>query len=286
MGGGSYSIDSRNTRAKAMNYHSNSIHENFTASGMHEGMNPKGVTIRESRDSLEHPNSLAIIIAMDQTGSMGYMPQELVKDGLPHIMTTIIGAGIPDPQVMFCAIGDAHNHERSPFQISQFESSDEKLDFWLTKVHLEGNGGGNGGEDYSFAHHFAAHHTSIDCFEKRGEKGFLFTIGDDKPHSSITSAMFKGYLDKGDLSEQTDEQMIKEAQKLYNVYHIHVGRNEASHNVKRRWTQLLGENFVDCPDFTQAPQVIADIIAANAVKHSQESISLTPTSPGQSGISL
>ncbi len=276
MGSGGYSTYSRSVRAEEEGYFTKSAAEIFTASRMNEGMNPYGVLIRESRDSAEHPRSLAIIIALDQTGSMGYMPHNLIKEGLPTIMEGIMGAGISDPQVMFCAIGDAHNYENAPLQISQFESSDTLLDHWLTKVYLEGNGGGNGGEDYSLAHYFAGHHTSIDCFEKRQEKGFLFTIGDDKPHTSVTSNMFKGYLGESDSSDQTAEEMLTSAKKLYNVYHIHVGTSEASRRVKDRWKQLLGENFIDCPDFTKAPTKIAEIIAANAIKYSQESISILP----------
>lgn len=281
MGSGGYSSYSRSIREEEEGYRTKSVQEIFTARKMNEGMNPFGVKIRESRDSEEHPQSLAIMIFMDQTGSMGHIPHELVKDGLPTIMETIMAAGVHHPQVMFGAIGDAHNHENAPLQISQFESSDLMIDNWLTKVFLEGNGGGNGGEDYSFAHYFAGHHTSIDCFEKRGEKGFLFTIGDDKPHTSIRSAMFKGYLGESDSPDQTDKQMLASAQRLYHVYHIHVGTSEASGNVKGRWKELLGENFVDCPDFRQAPKKIAEIIAANAVRYTQESISILPTTANE-----
>ncbi len=278
MGSGGYSVSDRQVRAQASGYYTKPTHEVFTAKHMNEGMNPYGVKIRESRDSSEHPNSLAIIIALDQTGSMGYMPHHLIKDGLPTLMSGIIENGIPDPQVMFCAIGDAHNGEEAPFQISQFESSDALLDHWLEKVYLEGNGGGNGGEDYSFAHYFAAKHTSIDCFEKRGEKGFLFTIGDDKPHSAITGSMFKHYLGEPEGSQKTAIEMIAEAKKMYNVYHIHVGTEEASGRVKSTWRELLGENFIDCPRFEEAPKIIARIIADNARKYSGSfSESITPS---------
>ena len=279
MGGGSYSFSSRAVRADDLGYHTKSAAEIFTSRSMNEGMDPKGVKVRESRDSAEHPHSLAIMLVLDQTGSMGYMPKELIKDGLPTIMSHIMEVGIPDPQVMFCAIGDAHNHESAPFQISQFESSDELLDHWLTKVWLEGNGGGNGGEDYSFGHYFAANHTSIDCFEKRGEKGFLFTIGDDKPHPSILANMFKGYLGETEASTKTAEEMVAAAQKMYNVYHIHVGYDEASYGTKVRWKQLLGENFIDCPDFREAPKKIAEIIAANARKYPKEFSELQTITP-------
>lgn len=95
----------------------------------------------------------------------------------------------------------------------------------------------------------------------------MFTIGDDKPHPSITTSMFERYLGESESSTQTDEQMLKSAQRLYNVYHIHVGHEEASYSVKKRWKELLGENFIDCPDYTKAPAKIAEIIAMNAIKY-------------------
>lgn len=47
---------------------------------------------------------------------------------------------IPDPQVLFSAIGDAHT-DCAPLQIGQFESGLE-MDDWLTKIYLESGGGG------------------------------------------------------------------------------------------------------------------------------------------------
>lgn len=267
MGGGTYSQSSRSVRAADMGYHTKAASDIFEQKHLNEGMDPKSVVVRESRDSDEHPNSLAIIIGLDQTGSMGYIPHHLIKDGLPTLMAGIMENGILDPQVMFCAIGDAHNREEAPLQISQFESSDELLDHWLTKVYLEGNGGGNNGEDYALVHRFAAQRTSIDCLEKRGEKGFLFTIGDDKSHRVIEKRYFEKYLGESEASDKTIAELIAEAQEKYHVYHVHVGTHEASGNVKNTWRELLGENFIDCPNYKEAPKMIARIIADNAVKH-------------------
>ena len=69
-------------------------------------------------------------------------------------MDKIIQSGIKDPQVLFLAIGD-HECDTSPLQVGQFESSDELLEHWLTHVWLEGGGGGNRGESYALAWHFA-----------------------------------------------------------------------------------------------------------------------------------
>ena len=47
----------------------------------------------------------------------------------------------------------------------------------LRRLWIEGNGGGNNGESYLAAHFAAGMKTSTDSFEKRGRKGFLFTMG-------------------------------------------------------------------------------------------------------------
>jgi len=268
MGSGGYSQSDRSIRSASLGYQTKSASEIFSRS-LNEGMNPKGVTLRESRDSEEHPNSIAIILALDVTGSMGYIPHELVKDGLPTIMANIIERGNPDPQVMFLAIGD-HKTDHAPLQISQFESSDEMLDHWLTTTWLEGNGGGNGGESYSLAHFFASHYTSIDCFEKRAQKGFLFTIGDDKTHRDYDSRSLSTIMGSGDISNYTSAALLAEAREQYEVYHVHVGRSEASGGVKSSWRELLGDHFIDVPDHKDVANVISRIICENTHQHKKD----------------
>src|ERR1700690_3760507 len=136
MGSGGYSTSDRTLRAASMGFHTKPTSEIFKEKTINTAMNPSGVKIRESRDSKEHPNSLAIILALDVTGSMGSIPHHLVKDGLPSVMEDIIKAGIKDPQVLFLGIGD-HECDNFPLQVSQFESSDELLDKWLTTIYLE-----------------------------------------------------------------------------------------------------------------------------------------------------
>jgi hypothetical protein len=263
MGYGSYSLNDRSVRADSMGFYTKSISEVFESKNLNESMNPKNVTLRESRDSKEHPNSIAIILGLDVTGSMGYIPQELIKDGLPTIMANIIEHGNPDPQVMFLAIGD-HKVDRAPLQISQFESNDELLDHWLTKTWLEGGGGGNDGESYSLAHYFAAKHTVIDCLEKRNQKGFLFTIGDDKPHTHYSSEILKNLLGDTDIKNSySDVDLLKLAQEKYHVYHIHVGPQEASNGVKNRWKELLNENCLIVPNYKDVAKTIAETVVAN-----------------------
>ena len=193
MGSGGYNSQTRYSRAVTNGYYTKSRDEIFTERELNKDMDPRNVILRESRDSEEHPESLAIIIALDVTGSMGIIPQEFIKDGLPLMIDNLIQSGIEHPQVMFVAVGD-HYTDRAPFQISQFESNDELLDNWLKKVWLEGSGGGNGGESYSLPYFFAGNFTDIDCWNKRKQKGFIFTIGDEHVHTKLESKAIKKYF--------------------------------------------------------------------------------------------
>ena len=221
MGGGSYSYTSRTTRATAMGYDTKSTQEIFASRSINSAMNPFGLGVRESCDSIEHPNSLAIIIALDVTGSMGSIPHFLVKEGLPLIMDNIIKGGIADPQVLFLGIGD-HECDKAPLQVGQFESSDALLDKWLTDIYLEGGGGGNGGESYLLAWYLAANHTKIDCFDKRGQKGILFTIGDEPTLKDIPSHYLKRIFGGTQYSNEVANELYDKAREKYDVYHIHI----------------------------------------------------------------
>jgi len=245
MGGGGYSSYSRSIREEERGYKSKSTHEIFTQRSINNAMNPCGITLRESCDSAEHPESLAIIIALDVTGSMGSVPHFLVKEGLPKIMTSIIQAGIAHPQVLFLAIGD-HEYDSSPLQVGQFESSDELLDKWLTDVFLEGGGGSNYGESYSLAHFFAGNYTSIDCFKNRGQKGILFTIGDEPTLRDYPASSLKKIMGDGQYSSMSSAALLEQAQKTWDCYHIHVKSTGAGgrQTTIDGWKQLMGDNCI------------------------------------------
>ena len=148
----------------------------------HALMDPKGVTFRESRDSPDHPNSVGIILALDVSGSMGAIPRCLATATLPDFMKILLDAGIPDPQILFMAVGQADG-DAAPLQVGQFESTANLMDQWLTRMYLE-RGGAGGYESYELAMYFAAHHTAMDCWEKRGRKGFFFVTGDEPPNTA------------------------------------------------------------------------------------------------------
>ncbi len=278
MGGGAYSnASAMNTRALG-DFHTKSNDQIFTNRTLDNEMNPANTGIRESRDSDEHPNSLGIIIGLDLTGSMGSIPQMLVRDGLPDIMGKIIQNGEPDPQVLFLGIGD-HECDNSPLQVGQFESSDKKLDHWLLKTYLEGGGGGNHGESYLLAWYFAATHTSIDCHEKRGRKGLLFTIGDEPTLQSIPKRSLDSIMGTGQHQDYSAIELLEMARKSYDVYHIHLLSTGTGNFYKNEgsWDQLLGDRLVMAQSPGQVASIIADLVIAHKGGSTEDAVTQTPT---------
>ncbi|NRQ34047.1 hypothetical protein HII36_19635 [Nonomuraea sp. NN258] len=222
----------------------------------HPDLDPYGVT-RESRDSDEHPNSLAIAVLFDVTGSMRYVPRGL-QAKLPDLLGLLLRRGYAvDPQIMFGAIGDA-TCDRAPLQVGQFES-DNRMDDQLGRILLEGGGGGQKRESYELAMYFMARHTSIDCHEKRGKRGYLFMIGDEMPYQQVSRKQVEHLI--GDrLPGPVDlAAVVAELTRKYDAYYImpaetmHAGDPE----VLGIWRRLLGQNVLELDDLDAVSETIA-----------------------------
>lgn len=262
MGWTSYDSGSRSFRAASAGYYTKSADDIFIQNKerkIHESMLPSKALLREARDSEVHPKSLPIIVALDVTGSMRRIPHELVKDGLPNMVGNMIQRGITDPAILFLGIGD-HTCDDAPLQVGQFESGDEELDMWLTRTWLEGGGGGNEGESYLLAWYFGAYHTVTDAYEKRGEKGFLFTIGDEPCVKSLPKRAVQEIMGKDVQSNFTDEQLLKVAQEKYEVFHLHMMEGSAGHYSLGYWQALLGQRCIKVNDYTTVGNIIADTV--------------------------
>jgi hypothetical protein len=223
---------------------------------VHAQMNPYGAT-RESRDSDRHPDSVAIGVIFDVTGSMGEVPRVL-QTKLGALMRVLIQKGyVEHPQVLFGAVGDAYC-DAVPLQIGQFESGLE-MDDELGKIYLEGGGGGQVHETYELAMYFMARHTSIDCYEKRGRKGYLFTIGDEKPYAVVRKQHVRDLIGDALETDLAVERVVAEAQQRYEYFHIIPTNTAHGRNaeVQARWKALLGERVLLLEDETAVCETIA-----------------------------
>lgn len=268
MGYTVYSEVSRAVRAEAMGYDVKSAEEIFVQQKerrMHESMDPKKALLRESRDSEIHPLSVPIVIALDVTGSMRKIPHQLVKDGLPKLMSAIMQKGIKDPQILFLAVGDC-TCDKFSLQVGQFESGDEELDLWLTRTYLEGGGGPNAGESYNLAYAFAGLRTQHDAWDKRRQKGFLFTIGDEPCLPHITSTELREVMDEPTQKTFSTDELLTKAREKYHVYHLHVLEGSSGQQSLGFWQELLGQNCIEVAHSEDIPVIISDIVTQNGDK--------------------
>jgi hypothetical protein len=241
--------------------------EIFRSNHLDDFLNPYGVKIRESRDSADNPESTAIILSLDVTGSMGMIAENLARKGLETVCTEFLARKpVQYPHFMFHAIGDVAC-DSAPLQVSQFEADDRMIQ-QLTKIYIEHGGGGNASESYDFSWYFAGAHTSIDCWEKRKKKGYLFTIGDESTPYGLKKEEVKQFLGEDIESDLTAKQCLALAEKMYNIFHIIIAegdyaRNHGADVVHRTWIDLLGQRTVVLSDHTKLAELVISIIQMN-----------------------
>jgi hypothetical protein len=238
--------------------HDHAIRAGEAAPVVHEKMNPRGVKVRESRDSEAHPRSHAVGVLFDVTGSMQGVPR-ILQANLPKLMGLLLRKGyLEDPQILIGAIGDA-TCDTAPLQVGQFESGIE-IEEDLGKLYLEGGGGGHITESYELALYFMARHTALDCNEKRGRRGYLFVIGDETPYPKVKRKEVARLIGDGLQADIPVEEQVAELERTYDVYYVlpkmtHHWDNPA---VYRRWVELLGQNVLRLED----PAAICELIAS------------------------
>ena len=230
----------------------------FKQVSCHPLMDPKGVKLRENRDSDAHPSSLGIVFALDVTGSMGAIPDLLARRELPRFMKVLEDCKVRDPQLLFCAVGDATS-DAAPLQVGQFESTAELMDQWLVWSYLEGGGGGSGQESYELAMYFMAVHTEMDCWTRRGKRGYLFMTGDELPYPKLSRHIVEKVVGDHLDDDLTAEEIVAELQITFAPFFI-IPDAERARRCERRWRDLLGDHVI----VTERPEDIC-YVAAGAV---------------------
>jgi hypothetical protein len=236
----------------------------YTSRRLDPGLDPKGVTLRESRDSVANPNSTALIVALDVTGSMDRVLDAIARTGLGTLVGSIYERQpITDPHIMIMGIGD-FEYDTGPLQVTQFEAENAPLVTQMEKIWLERGGGGNSYESYAAAWLFAATRTSIDCFEKRGKKGYLFTVGDEEPTPKLIAAQVQRHLGGEATHDLDGEHLLAMAQATYNVFHVIVeeGSHARAHpdRVRDKWARYLGQNVLPLSDHTKLGELVVSAI--------------------------
>jgi hypothetical protein len=230
-------------------------------------VNIEKIGIRESCDSKEHPLSIPLLIGLDVSGSMGMIAEYLAKQGLGLFVDQILQRKpIADVHLLFLAIGDAVAGDQAPLQATQFES-DNRIVSQLTDLFLEGRGGGNHFESYDLAWAFAAFRCRTDAWEKRKQKGYLFTIGDECFPEQCAERYMREIFGSTCPQELTPEAMLKAAQERYYVFHIVITEGNYCRNHGDRalhtWQQRLQKRALAIHDYHRMAELLVSAIAVN-----------------------
>lgn len=80
---------------------------------------------------------------------------------------------LQNPSLSFCAIGDVTSDE-APLQVTRFGEG-KAIDELISKIWLEGGGGGNQHESYELSAYFYNHYVK----NPQSEMAFFFVTGDE-----------------------------------------------------------------------------------------------------------
>lgn len=234
----------------------------FKAKQLDSALNPKDV-IRECKDSEEHPNTVPVILALDVTGSLGEAAVQIAKK-LNIIMTDLYDK-VTDVEFMIMGIGDFYC-DSVPLQVSQFES-DIRIAEQLDKIYFEFGGGGNYWESYTAAWYFGSRHCKLDCW-KRGKKGIIITIGDERLNPYIPkigrSASIKSVTGDNVQGDIQTEDLYSEASEKYDIYHLHVNHRGWDHdNIIKSWSETLDSDHFREVNMDNITNEIVDIITSS-----------------------
>jgi len=227
--------------------------------GVHPNLNPRRINKKpfgklESRDSKEHPESNAVFVSFDVTGS-NYSRAVVAQQKLPDLMD-LLNKYLKDPQVLVAANDDYNVEGRRSVQISDYES-DNRIDDHIRNVILVGKGGSNMGESYDLVLYAAARLTVLDCVEKRKKKGYLFMYADEPFFPKCKEDEIRDIFGIDEQADIPIKDLIKEARKLYNIFIIWPmgGYMDA----REQYVKLFGDESVLT---LQDPNLICELIAS------------------------
>lgn len=244
----------------------------FSKRSIKDAFDPKDIVMRESRDSADNPRSTPIIVAGDVTGSMGSIAEHMMREGLNTFATELYDRRpVSDPHLMVMGVGDPgreHYHDEAPLQVTQFEA-DIRIAEQLKDIFIEGGGLGNSTEGYHMPWWFAAERTSCDAFEKRGEKGILFTYGDELPPDGLSVWQAKKFLGADISNDISPTALLAMARRKWDVYHIVIAegnfaRSNGPEKVLQKWQGVVGQNAILLDKWNKLSEVMVSILQLRA----------------------
>lgn len=258
------------TRLAASSYTTRSADDIFSKK-VDDTMVASSITFREARDSVHNPESTPIILALDSTGSMSSVIKTVISKFGVVIQEIIDRKPVPDPAIMTMLFDDVFyvTGKQGVLQVSQFESDDKAVD-QMEKMHITGQGGGNNSESYHLPLYMAAFKTRTDCFEKRGEKGYLFVVGDEECPPALTVSQIKSVFgpDESASEDMTYDDLFAAASRMYHVFHVVIMQGSHAYGqgekkMRESWSKHVGEHLIIVNDVESIPEIVVSAIQAH-----------------------
>ena len=251
MGFGSYTASDWNKLKTSKNLSAKqNVEEVFVRSSCNPKFNPRFIGIRECFDSTDHPRTTPIVLGLDVTGSMGYLAVKVAKESLNELIMKLYSTdSVEDPAIMCAAYGDCY--DTAALQVTQFES-DIRIVEQLLELYFENRG--NGQVVPTCLWSFLSRHTNIDAVNKRGQKGFVFTIGDNAKIRSDNVADTIRRVIGDTLPDATRESVLREVQQTFHVFHIMIG-SAGNADMLPGHKMNISSNEIDC-----IPEIIISTI--------------------------
>lgn len=266
MGHGRWSNDDWDTY-KTRNTAGKSRQEIFNSASLKDSLNPLKFANRESRNSKDNPKATPIILALDVTGSMGMIAEQLAREGLGALIENILARKpVSDPHIMVMGVGDVAC-DRAPLQVSQFEA-DIRVAEQLKQLYLEGGGGGNDSESYTLPWYFAARRTETDS-TAQGRKGLLFTFGDECCPPDLRADQIRRVLGDQIQGPLSTQELLCEVEKKFDVFHVVIeqgsyARGNLAH-VYASWEKVLPrERLIGVKDYRSIPEILVSVMQVHA----------------------
>lgn len=279
MGGGNWTtnvyqakVSAARAAGKSTFDHTDQIRAGRRRAAVHELLDPlwenrngphTGQNIREAMASDDHPNPTPIAIVLDVTGS-NYRAAVASHAKLPRLHGLLKRKSyVEDPQILFGAVGDAHV-DCVPLQMGQFES-DNRMDEQLAALYLEGGGGGQRHETYELAAYYLARHTYLEQFERAGEKGFAFFIGDEMPYPVVkrsygySSHTLESLVGDDIEADIPTAQIFAELEEKFHAFFLFQAQGSYREDqILPAWQELIGERALVLED----PAAVCEVIGA------------------------
>lgn len=259
MGAGSWDTSTYNTSKTArVSRGAADFAYTTTATRVHKSLDPKRIKDKpfgklESRDSDEHPNSNAVFVSFDVTGSNRARAVDAQRK-LPGLMD-LLNKYLSDPQVAIAANDDFKVVGNNAIQISDFES-DNRVDDHIRNTWLVGNGGGNDGESYDLIMYAAANLVLMDCLEKRKRKGYFFMYADEPIFAQVVAHEVQSVFGVGIEQDLPIAEVIDDLKEKFHVFVV--WPDGAYLDAREQYVKLFGE---ECVVTLQHPNRICELIA-------------------------